>query len=78
MYFSGSSPDVYEIGYGSSREYSKKRVKVKRIINHENYKFPDYDFSLLELAEPLNFDDKIQPIALPNADLQIRDGAYGI
>lgn len=51
-------------------------VRVKNFIRHQNYSlYPiDYDFALLELAEPLNFTDKIQPIALPDADTVVEDG----
>ncbi|XP_072250598.1 suppressor of tumorigenicity 14 protein homolog [Leuresthes tenuis] len=43
--------------------------KVKRIITHPNYNdFTfDYDISLLELTEPLEFTNTIQPICLPSS-----------
>lgn len=52
-------------------------VKLKGFpVQHPGYEFPsnDYDFSLLELAEPLAFSDQIQSIALPEANDIIRDG----
>lgn len=43
-------------------------IDVKRIIIHESYKrlyVVDYDFALLELKEPLEFDESVKPITLP-------------
>lgn len=40
-----------------------------------NYNYYDYDFALLELKYPLDFSDKIKPIALPNEDFNVPDGA---
>ncbi|XP_031633643.1 trypsin-3-like [Contarinia nasturtii] len=71
---SGSSSDLFGVRVGSSMQTGGKLVKIKRIINHEQYKFPDYDFSLLELVEPLIFTASVQPIALPSGDLRIKDG----
>lgn len=62
---------------GSSlHEYGGSIIKLKRVVkhpNHDNYNLEN-DFSLLELAEPLKFNDRIQPIALPDADTHIADG----
>lgn len=51
-------------------------VRIKQIIRHEKYTLPpiDYDFALLELVEPLNYTDKVQPVGLPDADHTIEDG----
>lgn len=51
-------------------------VAVKRLIRHEKYNasITDFDFALLELAEPLNFSDTVQPVTLPEADYEIDDG----
>lgn len=53
-------------------------IQVKQFVQHNDFKFvkkvPDYDFSLIELVEPLNFTDQIQPIALPASDKLIVDG----
>lgn len=54
-------------------------VSIKNFIRYEKYppspEDPlDYDFALLELSESLNFTDKIQSIALPEADTEIEDG----
>lgn len=34
----------------------------------------NYDFSLLELSETLHLDERVQPIALPDANTEIADG----
>ncbi|XP_026227487.1 suppressor of tumorigenicity 14 protein homolog isoform X1 [Anabas testudineus] len=45
-----------------------QRRAVKRIISHPNYSHMtfDYDIALLELSEPLQFTNTIQPICLPS------------
>ncbi|XP_031638810.1 polyserase-2-like [Contarinia nasturtii] len=44
--------------------------KVKRIVQHENYnsKTIDYDFSLLELQESIEFNEYAKTVALPNQE----------
>lgn len=50
-------------------------LNVKRTLVHKNYNEAntDYDFGLLELAKPLTFTNKIQPIALPSEVTEIED-----
>lgn len=49
---------------------------MKNYVNHPKYNRArlDYDFSLLELEKPLEFNDKVQAITLPNEDFKIPDG----
>lgn len=49
---------------------------MKKIIRHEKYNssITDYDFTLLELAEPLTFSKSVQAIKLPSEDIKIADG----
>nr|XP_046255324.1 suppressor of tumorigenicity 14 protein homolog isoform X2 [Scatophagus argus] len=46
-----------------------QRRQVKRIISHPDYNQMtyDYDIALLELSEPLQFTNTIQPICLPSS-----------
>ncbi|XP_044214614.1 suppressor of tumorigenicity 14 protein homolog [Thunnus albacares] len=46
-----------------------QRRPVKRIISHPDYNQMtfDYDIALLELTEPLKFENTIQPICLPSS-----------
>lgn len=48
---------------------------VSRIFQHQqfNYSSIDFDYSLLELAEPIVFDDSRQPVKLPRPFEYIRD-----
>lgn len=48
---------------------------IKRIVNHENFTLMNFnfDFALLELSEPLNFTNKIQPIELSGVNDAIQD-----
>lgn len=49
--------------------------KVKRIVQHKKYhsKTIDYDFSLLELEESIEFNENSKPIALPDKDTKLAD-----
>lgn len=55
-------------------------IKIKQIIPHPNYDSTsiNIDFALLELLETLNFTDKIQPIALSDADTVIEDDTLSL
>lgn len=53
-------------------------IKVQKYLNHpENGRKTqfDYDFALLELSEPLQFSEKVQPVALPDEKLEVPDAA---
>lgn len=51
-------------------------VSVKKIIRHENYNpyIIDYDFSLLELTEPLKLTESVQVVPLPEQDTEVPTG----
>lgn len=51
-------------------------VRVSRYIRHPRYSNSngDFDYALLELAEPLNFTSGVQPIALPSENAKFEDG----
>ena len=69
--------NAHTIRVGSTlRSKGGSVIKIKRIIPHPNYESNsiNFDFALLELLETLNFTDKIQPIALSNANIEIEDG----
>ena len=61
-----------EIGHSSSSERISVRVKSKLIHpnhgNFEKYQYA-YDIALLELSEDLEFNEEIQPIALPEENV---------
>ncbi|XP_055325957.1 trypsin 5G1-like [Sitodiplosis mosellana] len=72
-----NSTGSYYVRVGSSRYASGgSTIKVKKVYRHEKYNasITDFDFSLLELAEPLSFGDAVKPIALPSEDIKIADG----
>lgn len=77
IFFRFTTADRLSVRVGSSyRRDGGSLVQVKRIIEHENYKYPrhDYDVSLLELDQPVNFNDSIQTVALPNENTNVPDG----
>lgn len=55
-------------------------VQVEEIIQHEDFDYNaiDWDFSLLRLAESLNFTDSIQAVLLPEQDEEVEDGTLCI
>lgn len=50
-------------------------MSVKRVVIHERWSFRtiDFDYSLLELSEPVTFSEQVQPIELPSVDEVILD-----
>lgn len=57
---------------GMQDQYKQDGVEqrsLKRIISHPDYNQMtfDYDIALLELSEPLEFTNTIQPICLPDS-----------
>lgn len=77
IYFSGQSASFLKVRVGSSYHASGGQLAaVKKIIRHEKYDpyIIDYDFSLLELREPLKFTESIQAVALPEQDGEVPTG----
>lgn len=72
----GNSAEDMSIRAGSER-YREGGVviQVKTIIQHEKFDYftIDFDFSLLELEQPLEFSDRIKAIALPEQDEKVED-----
>ena len=54
----------------SKKDGTEQRRSVKRIIIHEAYKSVTSgdDIALVELTEPLHFNDAVQPISLPSKE----------
>lgn len=63
-------PMRYRVRIGTDDKKGGKLYKVKSFKIHQQYGefFVDYDFGLLELAEELTFNERIQPVQLPNID----------
>ena len=77
MHFSEGSSNPFSVRVGSSNRTSGGSfIKVKQVYQHEKFNpfTDDFDFSLLQLAEPLTFGNTIQSIALASEDLIIEDG----
>jgi trypsin len=73
----GRQADYFRVRVGSSKHAEGgKLVDVKRVVRHEKYdpQTIDFDFTLLELAEELEFDDLKQKVALPEQDEPVKDG----
>lgn len=49
--------------------------KVKRIVQHEQYsgRTVDYDYSLLELEETIEFNGQAKPVGLPGIEERVID-----
>lgn len=75
--FSGLTARTLSVRVGSSYHRSGGTViPIKRIVQHKRYnsRTVDYDYSLLELSEPVTYTDVIQAVDLPPASLTIPDG----
>uniref|UniRef100_A0A3P8VDY0 ST14 transmembrane serine protease matriptase n=1 Tax=Cynoglossus semilaevis TaxID=244447 RepID=A0A3P8VDY0_CYNSE len=65
-------PSNWQTYSGMQNQYKYdgvQRLPLKRIISHPDYNQMtfDYDIALLELSEPLEFTNTIQPICLPSS-----------
>lgn len=79
IFFYYSRAEIGDLSFrvGSTHESKDGQViKVAKVIQNPNYKIfkLDYDFVLLELEKSLTYSDQIQPIQLPNEDIDIPDG----
>lgn len=67
-----NNTDIVQVRAGSSfhNKGDGKLLAVKRIVQNENFNRQtiDYDFALLELEEPIDFDQTKQAIKLHNFD----------
>jgi len=68
----------YSVGVGMHKANVSDgtKVNIQHISNHPNYapilcgsSKPDFDFSILHLASPVDFDKKTQPACLPDESL---------
>lgn len=74
----GASASSFTIRAGSSfYRNGGVTVQVEKIIQHEKFDYYniDYDFSVLRLAESLNFTDSIKAVQLPEQDEEVEDGS---
>merc|ERR1719397_117898 len=62
-----STPDNVAVLLGEHRidDSSFTRVSLSAITNHPDYDFPDLDFSILTLSEPVTFTKTVSPACLP-------------
>ncbi|XP_062558436.1 trypsin 3A1-like [Armigeres subalbatus] len=74
---SASSSPMYTIMAGSTNRKEGTVFKLERIIPHPLYNGNtiDYDFSLIELKQDIEFDDTRSAIALPMQDEPLKEGA---
>lgn len=71
-YYRNHVPSNWQTYSGMQNQYKYdgvQRLPLKRIISHPDYNQMtfDYDIALLELSEPLEFTNTIQPICLPSS-----------
>ncbi|XP_055838591.1 trypsin-1 [Episyrphus balteatus] len=73
----GKTAERFKIRLGSS-ETNKggKILTVMKLVQHEkfNYSSVDYDFSLLELSEEIEFDETMKAVSLPETEEAFMDG----
>ena len=64
---SGIQALLGEHDYLDTTETTTVRMGISMIVNHPDYSFPNYDFSLLKMEETISFLDylHIRPICLP-------------
>ncbi|XP_058452709.1 trypsin-1-like [Malaya genurostris] len=72
----GASASNLKVRVGSSRHASEGRlIDINRIVQHPNYNSDsiDYDYSLLNLKEVIEFGSNAKPIALPKQGEAVKD-----
>ena len=62
------------LGYTDFDENPGKLVKVESYKLHGAFKYPQKDFALIKLAEPVAMDDAVQPACFPNRDTYASNG----
>lgn len=73
--FSSLDYNLFDVRVGSSKHANGGSIlKFTDIIAHPKFDHGDHDIALFKLATPLYFTERIQPIALPNADDTFADG----
>lgn len=75
--FSGKTADRLRVRLGSSEaSRNGEMLRLQKIVQHEKFNFSnvDYDFSLLQLQHPIEFDETKKAIKLPDADQMFDDG----
>lgn len=65
-----------DLRVGSSSRKNGTQVPISEVIPHENYDSPrfDNDIAVLKTAEPLTFNEFVQPISLPPMGRAMRGG----
>lgn len=74
-------PEFFTVRVGSSsRRRGGSIIQVHRIIQHPkaNHDNKDYDFALIELAEPISYSDTVRAIELPNENFAVADGTNAL
>lgn len=51
-----------------------KKVEIAKIFKHPNYSFVFNDIAIVELKTNLTFNEKVQPIKLPNRESSLKPG----
>lgn len=74
--FSNKLPENLAVRVGSpAHRRGGLIIKVKRFFQHPQFNsMQDFDFSIYELVEPLNFTKRVHSIALPDANDEFPDG----
>nr|ACT21116.1 female reproductive tract protease GLEANR_897 [Drosophila mojavensis] len=73
----GRKTNQLRVRLGSSEsKRNGQLLDIKKIVNHKKYNYvtTDYDFSLLQLQEPIEFDATKQAVKLPKQGQEFKDG----
>ncbi|KAM6220909.1 transmembrane protease serine 11E-like [Rhynchocyon petersi] len=71
-------PRRWTASFGVTLKPPKMKRTLKRIIVHENYKYPshDYDIALAELSRPVPYTNAVHRICLPDATHEFHSGDH--
>ncbi|XP_007496433.2 transmembrane protease serine 11E isoform X1 [Monodelphis domestica] len=73
-------PAKWTVSFGVTLRPPKERRGIRRIIVHENYKYPshEYDIAVLQLDRPVPYTNAVHRVCLPDASYKVKagDAAY--
>ena len=56
--------------FSLDQEWTQVTRKIAKISSHPSYNKTtyDYDYSVFELEEPISFNDRVEPVCLPDSE----------
>uniref|UniRef100_F7AYC5 Transmembrane protease serine n=1 Tax=Ornithorhynchus anatinus TaxID=9258 RepID=F7AYC5_ORNAN len=71
-----TEPSQWTVSFGVTVKPGMERRTLKKIIVHENYRYPahDFDISLAQLSTPVPYSNAVHRVCLPDASRTLKNG----